>query len=121
MKLKNAQMDAMIQSLRPHLGRRDVIGYAAARNTRVLTDAACEYLMRKDEVVREHGIAEMDADGNPTGRFVMDVAGNEDAMRELEEWGAIEHEADLFTLKYDEAIGKLSGQELLSIDWMFED
>lgn len=121
MKYKNSEMDSMIQSASPFLERRDLIGYAAARNVRVLMDAAREYLMRKEEIVREHGRPELDGDGNPTGNYTMDVEGNEDAVRELASYGDIEHEADVFKIKYEKAIDRLSGNEILSIDWMFDD
>ena len=33
----------------------------------------------------------------------------------------MEHEVELMTVKYEEAIGSLTGEELLAVDWMFED
>ena len=40
----NAQMEQMLIALEPLLDRRDIVGYAAARNTRVLRAEALEYL-----------------------------------------------------------------------------
>ena len=33
----------------------------------------------------------------------------------------MEHEVELMTAKYTEAIGCLSGEEILGVDWMLED
>ena len=33
----------------------------------------------------------------------------------------MEHVVELMTLKYGDVIGALSGEEILSIDWMLED
>ena len=116
-------MEQMIAVLAPFLGRRDKIGYAAARNTRILRDAAMEYLQRRDELIRKHGSPQVDEDGNPTGRFELrlDTPEYKEYLEEIAEWALIEHEPRLYKIPYDVAEGELTGDELLSIDWMFED
>ncbi len=122
-KYKNAEMEAMVASLRPHLDRTDKIGYAAARNTRILTMEAAEYFERREQLIAKYGQQQFGEDGNPTGIIELKMNTPEfvDYSHEIEEFALIEHEPRLFKLKYEEAIGKLSGSELLEIDWMFED
>lgn len=123
MKYTNIEMEAMKLSLEPLLERRDRIGYAAARNARILDGQLQEYSAFRDELVRKFGEDELDGDGNPTGRMTISQASPKfgDFLAEVEKIAKIEHEPDIFRLKYDEAIGELSGTELLAVDWMFED
>lgn len=123
MKYTNAEMDQMLTALEPMLERRDVIGYAAARNSRILRTELTEYLDVRDELVKKYGENDVDEDGNPTGQISIefDSPNFGKFMDEFERYSSISHEPDIYKLKYDEAIGKLSGSELLSIDWMFED
>jgi len=39
----------------------------------------------------------------------------------IEPFSTIEHEVDLMTAKYEDAIGVLTGEEILAVDWMLED
>lgn len=122
MRYTNAQMDQMLQSLEPFLDRADVIGYAAARNTRLLHTELSEYLERKLKLLQEYG-EEESVDGAPTGRVCIKAGmpGFGEFVESLSAFGEIAHEPELFTLPYEEAIGKLTGAELLALDWMFED
>ena len=43
-KLKNSEMAAMLNQLRPILSHRDKIGYVAARNFRILSECLTEYV-----------------------------------------------------------------------------
>lgn len=110
-------MDSMLMQLEKHLERRDKIGYAAARNTRILANAALEYLKRKEELIRELG--EKSDDGS------IAITNGSDALNEfldrIEEWANIEHDVELYTIPFSEAINVLSGSEILEIDWMFEE
>ena len=63
----NGQMEQMLVSLQPLLDRRDIVGYAAARNTRVLRSECMEYLKRRDELISKYGEPEIGEDGSPTG------------------------------------------------------
>lgn len=123
MKLKNIEMEHMVNLLSNHLERTDKIGYAAARNTRILQNAALEYLQRREQLVNKYGETELDESGRPTGRKMLKFTSPafKDFAEELEEYALIEHDVDLFKIPYDEAIGKLSGSELLSIDFIFEE
>lgn len=123
MRYTNQEMDQMLGQLKPLLERRDVIGYAAARNSRILTEELTEYTKVRDELVMKYGEADEDADGNPTGSVSLSVtsANFPKFVDEIERFATITHEPKLFRLKFEEAIGKLSGTELLAVEWMFED
>lgn len=119
---KNIEMEQMIAALEKHLQRTDLIGYAAARNTRILRGECSEYLERREELIGKHGEPELDDDGEPTGRSVLSV--NSDAFKryaeEIEQWALIEHEPKLYTIPITEALNAISGSEILEIEWMFE-
>ena len=63
----NAEMDSMSTVLEKHLWRSDLVGYAAARNKRILDAEIVEYLQKKDSLIIKYGTEEIDAEGNPTG------------------------------------------------------
>ncbi len=116
-------MDEMCDALKRHLGRTDILGYAAARNTRALANELVEYVGMRDELIKELGEELVGEDGEPTGQFGISPASarfGEFAER-LAPISAIEHEPKLFTVPATEVIGKLSGTEILEIDWMLED
>ena len=122
-KYKNVEMEQMMASLEPLLERTDKIGYAAARNTRILRTCANEYLERREQLIAKYGVPKLYDDGNPTG-FSQIRIGSEEFnayVAEIEEWALIEHEPSIFKLKYEEVINKLSGTQILAIDWMLED
>lgn len=122
-KFKNIEMEQMVKALEPLLGRTDMIGYAAARNTRILNDEMTEYLTRRDELVRKYGDPETDENGNLTGLHRLFI-GSENWKAyesEITEWALIEHEPNLMKIKAEDVIGKLSGTEILRIDWMIKE
>lgn len=116
-------MERMIDALSKHLERTDKIGYAAARNTRILSNASVEYYQRRESLINKYGEVELDESGKPTGRKVLNFTSPNfgDFAAELEEYALIEHDVELFRIPFSEAEGKLSGGDLLRIDWMFED
>lgn len=122
-KYTNSEMDQMLSALEPLLERRDVIGYAAARNTRVLRQELTEYQRVKDELVMKYGREDVDEEGRGTGQFTLLITDpNFRAFaEEIERFAGISHEPELFKIKYEEAIGVLSGSEMLACEWMFED
>lgn len=119
----NDQMAKMIDALQPLLDRCDIIGYAAARNTRILSNECAEYLTRRSVVIEKYGEPELDGSGNPTGRVVMRLdSPNIDAYNaDIEEWARIEHYPEIFRIPFESAIGNISGTQLLAVDFMFED
>lgn len=122
MKCKNIEMEQMIAALEKHLSRTDIIGYAAARNTRILREECFEYMQRREQLIEKYGEPETDEDGDQTGRKQIRIGS--DAFNayasEIEEWALIEHEPKLFRIPVSKALDAISGNELLEIEWMFD-
>lgn len=123
MKLKNIQMESMIDLLEKYLDRRDLIGYAAARNTRILQSQSQEYFDRREELITKYGEPVVDEFGQKTGQYKLAFSSPKwpDYEKDITLYAMLEHEVDLFTIDYSEAIGILTGSELLELDWMFEE
>lgn len=123
MKLKNYEILEYLNSLESFLERNDIIGYAAARNTRYLRNCATEYEQIHNDLIVKYGSPELDDDGNETGRSFIDMKDPsfKQFKMELTTFSNIEHEVTIFKIPYSEVIGKLTGSEILEIDWMFED
>ncbi len=121
--LKNSQMSLMLQQLQPLLSHRDKIGYVAARNYRFLSDSLTEYEVFKRGLVEKYGRPDLNENGNDTGTISIKV-GSPDFKAfcdELQPFNEMEHEVELMTAKYEDAIGCLTGEEILAVDWMLED
>ena len=121
--LNNLEMEKRLLSLEKFLDRRDKVGYAAARNTRILKNSAQEYLTRRDELIFEYGEPELDAEGNQTGRKYLEM-GSENYKKYEEaiaEYASIEHMVDIFTIPFESVEGVLTGAEILELDWMLEE
>ena len=123
MKYKNIQMEMMLNALKPILPHRDKIGYVAARNTRILNDTLTEYMQFKQDLIRKYGEPDKDENGNELGTITIkqDSPNFEEFTKEFEKIKDIEHDVDLMKIKYDEVIGVLNGEEILKLEWMFED
>ena len=65
----NAAMDEMCDALKRHLGRTDILGYAAARNTRALANELFEYVGMRDELIKLQGEDQFGEDGDTTGHI----------------------------------------------------
>lgn len=120
-KLKNAEMAAMLNQLRPVLVHRDKIGYFAARNFRVLSECLTEYDAFRNSLIEKYGEETKDDKGRPIIGVKVDSPNFQKFCDELAPFNEMEHEVELMIAKYEEAIGCLSGEELLGLDWMFED
>ena len=64
---KNSEMVGMMQSLKPILEKRDVVGYVAARNYRTLDNALTEYKIFRDDLIKKYG--EDDGKGSITIKY----------------------------------------------------
>ena len=120
---KNIEMEQMIGALEKHLDRTDMIGYAAARNTRILMNEAREYFERREKLIQKYGKDQVDDKGNPTGRKELrfDSPEFKEYSDEIQDWALIEHSPNLFKIPASECIGKLSGRDMLDLEWMLED
>ncbi len=121
--LRNIEMAGMLAGLEPILSRRDRLGYVAARNYRKLSDALTEYTAFRQDLIKKYGETDRDENGAELGTISLkcDSPKFKAFMEELEPLGNIAHEVDLMTAPYTYALDKLSGEELLRVDWMFED
>ena len=120
-KLKNAQMVAMLNQLQPILSHRDKIGYIAARNYRILSECLTEYEAFRNSLIEKYGEETKDDRGRPIIGVKVDSPNFKLFCDELAPFNDMEHEVEIMTAKYDDGIGCLSGEEVLSIDWMLED
>lgn len=122
-RMANTEMVERIAKLEPLLEQVSVVGYAAARNTRALRDASADFIEMQERLICELGEPETDEEGNETGnmRLAFDSPNFAAFVDEMGKIGAIESDVPVFRLPYSEAIGKLSGTQLLDLDWMFED
>ena len=120
-KLKNAQMVAMLNQLQPILSHRDKIGYIAARNYRILSECLTEYEAFRNSLIEKYGEETKDDRGRPIIGVKVDSPNFKLFCDELAPFNEMEHEVEIMTAKYDDVIGCLSGEEVLSIGWMLED
>lgn len=120
-KLKNAKMVAMLNQLQPILSHRDKIGYIAARNYRILSECLTEYEAFRNSLIEKYGEETKDDRGRPIIGVKVDSPNFKLFCDELAPFNEMEHEVEIMTAKYDDVIGCLSGEEVLSIDWMLED
>lgn len=118
-KMSNFAMAECIESLSPFLDRKDIIGYAAARNTRYLREASYEFGSTKVEMLSKYGHPVV-VDGIETDQIELrkDDPNFDFVLDKLNKLGVVEHEVTIFTITYEDVIDKLSGREILSIDWM---
>lgn len=122
-KLKNAQMVDRLRCLEALLPHRDKIGYIAARNYRILSDSLTEYNAFKTSLIEKYGTADRNEEGVELG--TVSIGFNSPNFKafcdELTPFNEMEHEVEIMTAKYEDAIGCLSGEEILKVDWMFVD
>lgn len=118
----NFQMENMLNSLQPFIGRSDVVGYVAARNIRSLRGELEDYFVMKDKLITELGSEELDDAGNKTGNVSIAVGTKEfDAfMEKMEPIGKTRCYPTLFKLNAEECIDRLSGKQMLEFEWMID-
>lgn len=115
MKYKNIELTVMLETLKPLLKLRNKIGYVAARNTRTIVNNLTEYYTFRNSLIEKYG--EHDTD-NGTISINVNNPNFKDFSKELETFNNIEHDIDIMTITYDEAIGELTGEEILDVEWM---
>ena len=113
----NAQLERMLASITPHLGRRDLIGYVCARNVRVLRDALADYVDAKNALLAECGGVR--DDGVPY--IEPSMPRYAEFIARFEPIASVEQEVAVMPLRYTDVVGELTGEEILAIDWMLED
>lgn len=122
MKLSNYEIEQRLADLQPLLDHVDIVGYAAAKNSRKLQAEFEEYDNFRSDLVKKYGKPEVDAKGNETGNISIspDSENFDKFLAELTPLSKIEHEVDIFKVPEQDVIGLISGKEILAIDWMLE-
>lgn len=120
---KNSEMDLMLRQLIPILPQRNRVGYAAARNYRVLAQTLTEYSRFKGELIEKYGTQDTAEDGTelPSMSIKTSSPNFKTFCDEMAVYNNMEHEVELMTVKSEDVIDILSGEEILAIDWMLED
>lgn len=121
MKLKNHELDKMLDHLLPLLDMVNIVGYAAARNASIIRGLCGEYVVIKENLLMKLGEELTDENGTPTGKIFItpDSEYFEEFENKISKISEIEHEFTPFQIRYEDAIGILSGQQFLMLDWMF--
>ncbi len=119
---KNSEMVLMLRSLEPVLSQRNKIGYVAARNHRLISEALTEYNSFRNQLVSKYGEPEIN-NGVETGMVMLkfDSPNFKQFSDEMAPINEIEQELNILTIKYEDTIGLLSGAEIIAIDWMLEE
>ena len=122
MTFTNIQMEKMVSDLRLLLSRSGLVGYAAAKNTRILRDEIAEYVQAKDAAITELGEPVLDEDGRETGQITLafDSPNFAEYKRRMEGIDTAESEPRIFRVKAKDVMGQLTGQEMLDLEWMLE-
>lgn len=121
MKIKNSEINLMLHQLRPVLSNRNKVGYVAARNYRILSDALIEYNQFKNDLIKEYGSETTDENGDITIGIKIDGPNFRTFCEKLQPINNVEQDISLIKAKYEDVIDVLSGEEILAIDWMLEE
>ena len=119
--LKNMEMVTMVRQLQPLLSHRDLFGYVAARNTRILNEQLTEYEKVQRDMLERFGTEKQGENGTTELVIEVNTPEYQQFCEAMEPFINIEHEVELMTMKYEETINCLSGQEILALEWMLED
>jgi len=119
----NEDLLQMRLSLEPLLKRRDVIGWTAAINHRMLSEKTVDYERIRNELVAKYGKQEVGEDGNATGNYVIDADSPEfkQFIDSISEVASINQCVSVRTLRMGDVCGAMSGEEMLSCWWMLEE
>lgn len=121
MRLRNDQLAAFEETCERHLGDKGVLGYACARNARMMTFANAEYIQARAAAIRRHGDEVRNDKGRVTGHTISPESEGWDAYREeMAPLDAMEHEVDVVRVPAVDLIGELSGAEMLALDFMID-
>ena len=120
--LKNEEMVRMLKQLEPLLSHKDMFGYVAARNTRIISNCLTEYNQTKNDLIDRFGIREVDEEtGLTTTSIKIGTPAFKSFCEAMEPFNRIEHEVEIMTMKYEDTINCLTGEEILGVEWMLED
>lgn len=120
---KNSELALMLRQLTPILSQRNRLGYVAARNFRILSDALTEHHQFEMELIEKYGEPDKAEDGTelPTVSIKIGSPNFKKFCDEMVPYNNIEQEVEIMTAKFEDTDGVLSGEEIIGIDWMLED
>lgn len=120
--LKNEEMVVMLAQLKPLLSHKDMFGYVAARNTRILSECLIEYNHAKNDLIDRFGTETTDElTGITSSSIKVGTPEFKSFCEAMEPFNKIEHEVEIMTMKYEDTINCLTGDEILGIEWMLEE
>lgn len=116
----NAQLEKMQADLSPLLGRRGLLGYAAAKNTRAIRDEIAEYIEAKNAAIQELGEPVIDDTGNPTGQVELrfDSPAFAEFQRRMAPLAEVRCEPRLLVIDAKDVMADMTGEEMLAVEWM---
>lgn len=113
----NWDLEKMGEALRPLLSLTGMVGYTAARNMRLITDAIGPHLQAKEALLRKYGHA---AEGGAYSISTGDAHFGE-FWDEFSEIAEVRHEVAFHTLPADRLADALTGQQMLDCWFMIEE
>ena len=120
--MSNGEMKNHIAELQAVLSQRNILGYLAAYNTRVLSNALQEYSSFEQEAVLKYGIDVLDSDGRKTGAKTIEFGSEnyDKFIAEMSPYLDIIQTVSIAKADVNDAVGILSGEEFLSLEWMLD-
>lgn len=120
--VSQSEAASMATSVEPFCDDRGLLGFACARNMRKLADACLEYIKIRDSALKDFGDAVVGDGGRVVGyRIGPDDDGWESFKSRMEPFDSLMCDVEIMTVPASEVIGKVSGRESLTIDWMIEE
>lgn len=119
--LENQQAHMYMDTLSNYKDKRGILGYAIARNIRILQGSLTEYLSMYNELATKYSVDEKDEAGNKTGRQVISGKAVKQFESDLTPFAKIKHNVTICTMPFEECIDDLSTEDILALDFMLVD
>lgn len=123
MRVTNDGAVAMMEALSPLLARTDEVGYAAAYNSRKLTELSQEYIKLHERKLAEYGEPVVGDDGREVpGEYVIrpGTPEYESFVADVGCWAAAEHDFEPYRVAARDVAGTMSGADMLALAWMID-
>ena len=121
MKISNTQMHLYLDTLNEMSFCTGKLGYAIVRNTRLLREQCQDYLKMYEQALVQYGevVRTETQTGYVEGYSMSPDSPNLNAFVEtVQPLAEIEHEVDLYTLPYEDAMNQLTAAQMLQLDFM---
>ncbi len=113
----NLELEQMAEALQPLLDLADIVGYTAALNMRLITDAIAEYVGVKERLLRQYG---HESDGGVYAISQGDE-GFDEFWGKFSEVAEVRHEVEFHKLPAERCVGVLTGRQFMDVWFMVED